>query len=346
MSVDKIADLVSNMTIQLIQNTDKGDKRIRNDLSRLVDIKPNKVMTRKQFVFWIVKTMLLSGDGNAFVLPIIRQGKVVELKPLPSSKITIHSNDFDYSVDYQGKNYKSNELLHFAINADEEKAFLGTGYRASLKDITHNLKQARATQRAFLSSEYQPSLIVSVDSDSDLSDEEDRQQFEDKYLTRDKNKPWVIPEGMINIEQIKPLSLQDLAINDNFKLDKQAVASLIGVPTFVVGEGTYSKDEWNNFISTKILSIAQIIQQTLTSLITDDDQYFKFNYRSLLQYDIDEIGSLALNFANSGKMTGNEARAMIGIERLDDDQLDDLIALENFIPVAKLGDQKKLKGGE
>ena len=62
-AVNTIADLVSNMTIQLMQNGDKGDTRVKNDLSRLVDIKPNSYQTRKSFIFWVVKSMMLTGNA-------------------------------------------------------------------------------------------------------------------------------------------------------------------------------------------------------------------------------------------------------------------------------------------
>ena len=44
-------------------------------------------------------------------------------------------------------------------------------------------------------------------------------------------------------------------------------------------------------------------------------------------------------------MRRNELRDWIGLE--PDDEMDELLALENYIPASKLGDQKKLnKGGE
>jgi len=67
MGVERIVDMVSSMTIQLMKNSEKGDTRIFNDLSRVVDIEPNPYMTRKNFIAWIVRTLLIEGGGNAVV---------------------------------------------------------------------------------------------------------------------------------------------------------------------------------------------------------------------------------------------------------------------------------------
>jgi phage portal protein BeeE len=66
----KVADLVSNMTVYLMENGEKGDRRIKNELSRLIDIAPNEVMTRKTFIYKLVDD-LVRNDGNSVWLPVM-----------------------------------------------------------------------------------------------------------------------------------------------------------------------------------------------------------------------------------------------------------------------------------
>lgn len=351
-AINTVADLVSNMTIQLMKNSEKGDTRVKNELSRLVDIAPNAYQTRKSFIFWIVKSMMINGD--AVVMPITRNGAIKELRPLPNNKIRFYydaENEFDYVIKYKNKDYAPEDLLHFVLNPDENLSFIGTSYRVNLNDVTHNLRQASATKRSFMSSEYMPSLVIMVDSDAGL-DEDEREKFEKKYLKRkNKNEPLLLPNGLAKLETIKPLTLEDLAIHESVKIDKETVASILGIPSFVLGVGAYSKDEWNNFINTKIMSIAQIIQQTLNRLIVDDDMYFTFNPRSLYNYSLIEQVDAITSLVKVNTLRRNEGRNWLGLA--PDEEMDDLIVLENYLLQQDLSKQGKLtnsindeKGGE
>ena len=348
-AVNKIAKLIGSMTIHLMQNTDEGDVRVKNELSRKIDINPNTNMTRSTFVQWIISTLYLYGDGNAVVYPQFRRGYLRDLKPMPAAMVSfVPEGIWDYKVSLNGKEYDPDQVLHFVLNPGNYYPWKGTGLQVALKDVANNLKQASATEKGFMQSKWKPSIIVKVDALTDeFSSPEGRRQLLSDYIdTTQAGEPWMIPAEQFEIEQIKPLSLSDLALADMVQLDKKTVASILGVPPFVLGVGEFRREEWNNFVSSTIMPIAQMIEQELTKkLLYSPDLYFHFNPRSLYNYELRDLAAIADDQYIRGIMTGNEVRNWIGMSPVEG--LNDLVILENYIPRGMIGDQSKLvQGGE
>ncbi|MBR5299123.1 MAG: phage portal protein [Bacteroidales bacterium] len=341
----KIAELVGMLTIQIMENTEDGDKRIVNELSRKLDIDPNPVMTRKTFIEAAVMNLLIYGKGNSIVQVNTHDGYIGSLYPVPSGEVSINPlpNGRDYTVMIDGKVYASDDVLHFRINPDKQYPWKGRGLEVLLKDLVSNLKQASVTEKAFFSSKWKPSLIIKVDAmTEEFSSKTGREKLLSEYVeTSEAGQPWVVPAEALSVEQVKPLTLSDLALADNVQLDKRTVAAILGVPAFLLGVGDYNKQEWNSFVNTTIKSITMGIQQEMTKkLILSPNWYVRFNILSLLDWDIQTISTVFCALADRGFVTGNEVRDKIGMSPREG--LNELRVLENYIPNDMSGLQKKL----
>lgn len=339
-----IADLISSMTIHLMENKENGDVRIRNELSRKVDIDPIPTMTRKHWMDVIVMNLLLHGRGNSVVLPHTYGGIIQSLEPIAPYRVSfVQSTGYRYIVEIDGQQFDPADLLHFVWNPNKDYPWKGTGVSVALSDVVKILAQAKHTEKAFMESKWKPSVIVKVDGLIDeFSSKEGRAKLIDEYIdTNEAGQPWVVPADAISIEQVKPLTLADLAINETVQLDKRTVAALIGVPPFVLGIGDYNQKQWNSFISSKILPIVRELEQEMTKkLILSPKWYWKFNILSLYDYDLNTIADIYCKLSDRGFVDGNETRDRIGLSPREG--LDELRVLENYIPTDMSGQQKKL----
>lgn len=344
----KIAELIGSMTIHLMANTDNGDIRIKNELSRKIDIEPMPTMTRSHWMTAIVMNLLLYGKGNSIVYPHTYQGVLQSLEPISASRVQFEpkGDSFrDYYVLIDGKRKSPEDLLHFVYNPDPTFLWKGRGVNVILKDLARNLKQATETEKGFMESKWKPSLIIKVDGMIDeFSTPEGRNKILEDYVKAgEAGEPWMIPAEQFTVEQVRPLTLADLAINSTVELDKKTVASILGVPPFLLGVGTYNKDEWNSFIQNTIGVLVKNIEQELTrKLILSPKWYLRFNMLSLMDYNIQEIYSVYSGLANMGIVTPNEVRDRMGMPPLEG--LDTLRILENYIPADMIGEQNKLGG--
>lgn len=355
-AVNTIARLVGAMTIHKMQHTsfqtERGDVpadvRIRDRLSRIVDIEPTRYMGRSNWIQWIVRTLYLDGRGNAVVYPRTERGEIRELIPIPPAFVALYPlGIWDYRIAINGREFDPDNLLHFALNPGSYYPWKGNGFSLTLSDVADSLLQAATTSKAFMSDKWKPSLIVKVDAyNEEMSTKAGRQAILEDYVkSGSAGEPWVIPAEQIDVKEVRPLTLSDLALADFVKLDKQTVAAILGVPAFILGVGEFKRDEWNNFITATIMPLAQIIEQELTrKLIFSPDEFFRFNNRSLLNYSMDELIKAGAEMVDRMALRRNEWRDWMGLD--PDPEMDELLALENYIPANRLGDQSKLMGGE
>lgn len=333
MAVNAYADTIASMTIHLMQNTDKGDVRLKNELSRRMDIDPHPDMTRHQLIYDIVHTLLLEGEGNQVTIPIYRDGYLERLEPVAPSRVSIlpPQNGGRYRIMAGGVPMNPDEVLHFVRNPDPEAPYKGRGYTIGLRDVVKSIRQATATKQTLMENPA-PSIIVKVDGlTEELQTPEGREKLSNQYLSRTENgRPWMIPADTLEVTQVKPLTLNDLAIKTNLELDKKSIASMLKVPGFMVGVGEFNAKEFDWFVSVPCMSVAKIIEQELTrKTLLSPDWYWKMNNRTLLNYDIERIVSVGKELVDRATMRRNELRDWLGMS--PDPEMDDVLILENYL---------------
>lgn len=342
--VNRIADIVSSATIHLMRNTPDGDERVTNELAKFMDIHPYSLGSRRSLINWIIRYMYLAGNGNAYAMPITQGGYLSDLRPMPGAYAVSYDGGDTYSVLWRGRKYSPDEICHFVLRPDTAYPWRGNGVQLQLADVLANLRQAATTTKSFMSDKWKPSIIVKVDAMADeFSGVDGRKKLMDEYLSgQEAGEPWVIPADLFDVKEIKPLSLNDLAIADTVKLDKEAVAAALPVPPFFLGVGSYNKDEFNNFVRTTATELTEIITLELTKkLLLSPDMYYRANPKKLYAYDLKELAEMGEDMYIRGLAEGNEVRNLIGWSPKKG--LDQLVILENYIPAGSIGDQKKLK---
>lgn len=342
--IRKIAELMSVMPLHLLENTSQGNVRVNNELSRKLDVTPCKYLSRPQWITNVVKDMIL--NGNSFGIPVFKGRLLDYIIPVTTGGNIIQNGMDDYAVIIDGITYDPDEILHFSYNAEPECPWRGCGLKTELRGVIGALAQARKTAKTIMERPMPAIAVRTYNLGEDLSTSEGRREIADRFISSvDAGTPWVISAENFELQQIKPMSLSDLAIRDDIEINTRAAAAILGVPAYVLGVGEFKQDEYNNFVSTKLLPLAVLIEQELTRKLINSPSYFiRFSNRQLYSYTMEERLNFSTELYDRGILSGNEVRMDFDLEPVEG--LDERKVLENYIPIDMTGKQKKLNGGE
>lgn len=342
-AIMRVAQMVSIMPIRLKRNGEHFDTRESNGLERLVDIEPTKGLYPRQiWIQTIVEDMLI--HGNAYVQPITKSGLIDELRKLAWSDVSRNDGKYDYTISVNGIRVDRESVLNFPYNPDPNKPWIGRGL-VVLPSVAKALVQARETSNGLRENPIPPIVVKVNGLTEELQSDEGRDKIEKRFLARrNKGKPWIVPGEAIDVKELKPLSIKDLAIPETMTLDTRLVASIVGVTPYMLGIGNFDRAAHNNMVANTLPPITQVIEQVLTAWILNrDDLHFVMDYMKLMSYDPENIREYMFSGFDRGVFNKNECRAAIGYEPTEDG--DEYKALENYIPAKDAGNQKKLKEG-
>ena len=110
-----IAELIGSMTIYLMANTANGDIRIKNELSRKIDIDPIDTMVRAEWMDAIIMNLLLYGKGNSIVVPHTWDGLIRSLEPISASRVSfmpVGNSYREYRIMIDGRPHDPANVLY------------------------------------------------------------------------------------------------------------------------------------------------------------------------------------------------------------------------------------------
>lgn len=331
-AVETIGGLLGALTLQVWQSKGNTKERLKNAKSYWLDIEPVRGATRLEWTKKVVRTMY--ERGVCFV-SVETDSAGNQLKILDDALVQTDGTVRCYK---QNVVYKATDLLRFSVGTKPALE--------ALKQTNDNLRMAAALKARFLKNSFIPKIVVKVDVDmSALTDENDKRlKVLQNVIARssESGQPIVFEQGFAEIQELKGRTYDELGLDVALKDEQLKVAAFFGLPAFLVGAGSFDREEYNLFIKTTFMTLVRMFEQQLSRVFASKDVYVKYNTERLLSIDLSEQMSFVSECLAQGIMTPNEARQKLGLTPSGAKGMNDFRILENYVPVSQLGDQTKL----
>ena len=329
--VDLISDSVAIMPFELFYKDKDGYKQsaINNPLYDVLNLEPNENMTRYVFFKTLVTSVLLTGNGYAY---IERDSKmnVVQLVYIPSYQV-----DIVFITDRNGiprKRYKvtgwkqlvePKDMIH-VLNFSND-GIIGI---STLTHARQTLGLATDTEEyaaGFFKSGGAISGILKV-TDRKLSEKEKDKIYETwKKRTSDGSNGIAVMEGNMDFQTISvsPKDAQFIEARIQNNIDICRFFGVSPVKVFDLSKSSYSTIE-----ATQLEYLTDTVQPMLTKIEQEinrkiflagerDKMLAEFNTSALLRTDPVSQATYIEKLTQCGAITPNEARKRNGLPRID-----------------------------
>lgn len=369
-----LSETMGKLPLKYYQQTKRG--RIRadpDDITRLLTIRPNKIMTPT--TLWTAVEMNCQHYGNGYIWmrgEFIRDGtyggeyKIHDAWLMQSCYVTVLMDDigvfggkgeiyYQYSDPTSGKQYffKSDEVMHFKTWYSLD-GITGQPVRKILKDTVGGALESQN----YMNNLYENGLSASMAMQylGDL-DEKRRKALENKFanaLTGPENAGKVIPVP-IGL-QLTPLNMS-MADAQFFELKKYSALQIAGA--FGIKPNQINNYEKSSYANSETQQLAFLIDtmayrlkmyeeeinaKVLTPKKQKEGYFYKFNEKAILRTDSKTQMENVTKAVNNGLYTVNEGREYLDKPTVEGGDV--AMVNGNYIPLTMIGKQYVKEGGE
>lgn len=369
-----LSETMGKLPLKYYQETERGKIRADpDDITRLLTIRPNKIMTPT--TLWTATEMNCQHYGNGYIWmrgEFTRDGTyggaytIYDIWPMQSCYVTVLMDDigvfggkgeiyYQYSDPMTGQQYffKSEEVMHFKTWYSLD-GIMGQPVRKILKDTVGG---ALESQR-YMNNLYENGLSASMAMQylGDL-DEKRRKGLEKKFanaLTGPENAGKVIPVP-IGL-QLTPLNMS-MADAQFFELKKYSALQIAGAFGIKPNQiNNYEKSSYANsetqqlafLVDTMAYRLKMYEEEINAKVLTPKKQkkgfFYKFNEKALLRTDSKTQMQNIKTAIDGGLYTVNEGREYLDKPAVEGGDVP--MVNGTYIPLTMVGRQYTKEGGE
>ncbi|HCL4466693.1 TPA: phage portal protein [Clostridium botulinum] len=358
---DTIASSISKLPIHIYQKNKDGSNRVDNDVSYLLEKRPNLYMTPSTFKQTLTVKLLL--DGNTYVWVERRRGKAINLWILNNVQVLqdYTTGEIIYKATLNNKPYTffNDEIIH--IKSLSTDGILGKSKIDILRETIGNMQSSRNLLGNYFKNGTTTSGVITYPSNLNTDAKtEIRKQWQENNSGYDNAGKVAVLDLGLEYKEINSLKFTDQQFLESTKFTLEEIARVFKVPLHMINSldrSTFnnieqqSLDFYMNTILPLLLQIEEEFNYKLFSSTQREKYFIKFNMEGALRGDSATRSTYYEKMINLGVYSINEVRKLenmnsIGIQgdthRVDLNHVD--IKVANDYQLAKANSKKK--GGE
>lgn len=316
-----IVNLLASDVASLDINTRKDGISTSDDITSLLNVKPNSLYSGGTLKFIITANALLNGESFC---EIIRDGKgPTALAHIPNSNVEIKMNDeTDHKLEYHvtnGKNetkvLKPEDILHF-------KFFTLNGINgvSPLKSLKEDLSMQEDSKRFlanFFRNDTQTGGILKMKHGKLSKEARDKvkKEWQESNAGVKKAHEVLVIDETFDYEPIQ-IDTEILKLINASTYSTETIAKTFRIPRHKLGLETSNMSLAQaslDYLTSTLNSYLKVITNELDfKLLDKQDEYFEFDTAPFKTVDVETLNKIILEKLEKGVISLNEARKELG----------------------------------